>query len=144
MGKLTKSSEEQCLIDEEVQLNNKAMEAKIIRFKSELKTHMINVFQDKDTNVVPMMFAVIDKLNSQLFEGAFFNNVQSFISVLFNMHPEILFSPKILDEENNIYGLLEESFADILVNDCIKLGIEMEVFIEGENTIDLTPRTTEY
>jgi hypothetical protein len=140
-----KSSEEQCLIDEEVQLNNKAMKATIIRFKSELKTHMINVFQDQDINAVPMMFAVIDKLNSQLFEGAFFNNVQCFISVLFNMHPEILFAPKIMDEEceeNNIYGLLKESFADILAIDCIKLGIEMGVFKEDENVIDLTPRAT--
>jgi len=30
-------------------------------------------------------------------------------------------------EENNIYGQLKESFADILVIDCIKLGIEMGV-----------------
>jgi len=127
MSKLTKSIEEQRLIDEEAQLNHKAMEATIIRFKSELKAHVINVFQDKDINSVPMMFAVIDKLNSQLFEGAFFNKAQCFISVLFNMHPEILFEPKIMDEENNIYGQLKESFADILVIDCIKLGIEMGV-----------------
>ncbi len=139
---MSKLSEEQRLIVEQEQLNHEAMEAKVIRFKSELKDHVINVFQDKDTNAVPMMFAVIDKLNRQLFEGAFFNNVQCFISVLFNMHPEILFAPKILDEENNIYGLLEESFSDSLGNDCIKLGIEMGVFKEDENTIDLTPRTT--
>lgn len=30
MSKLTKSSEEQCLIDEEVQLSHKAMEVKIL------------------------------------------------------------------------------------------------------------------
>jgi len=145
MSKLTKLSEEQRLIDEEEQLNHETMEEKVIRFKGELRNHMENVFKDKDTNVVPMMFAVIDKLNSQLFEGAFFNDVGGFISVLFDMHPEILFSPKIMDdegEETNMYGLLEESFFEILVDDCIKLGIEMGVFKEGENTIDLTPEAT--
>lgn len=119
----------------------------LIEFQNTLATQIKGIYNEStQDNIVKEMLTLVYNSSVKFFDIQMHRNMPAFIGTLITMYPSIMTSCRNVDEipideiaETSVYDHLHYSFYELLVNNFITLGVEMGVFSKVNDTINLTP-----